>query len=42
MGPAMDTIPIKPERRAQLEEYAERLGQDPVAALDEVLVTYLE
>lgn len=38
----MDMIPLKPERRAQLEEYAERHGQDPAAALDEALATYLD
>lgn len=38
----MDMIRLKPERRAQLEEYAERHGQDPAAALDEALATYLE
>lgn len=38
----MDVIPLKPERRAQLEEYAQRHGQDPVAALDEALAAYLE
>jgi len=38
----MDMIPLKPERRAQLEEYAKRRGQDPVAALDDALATYLE
>jgi len=38
----MDTIPLKPERQAQLEEYAQRRGQDPAAALDDVLATYLE
>ena len=25
--PAMDMIPLKPERKAQLEEYAKRRGQ---------------
>jgi len=35
-------IPLKPERRAQLQEYAERHGQDPAAALDEALATYLD
>ena len=35
-------IPVTPERRAQLEEYAERHGQDTIAALDDVLATYLE
>jgi predicted transcriptional regulator len=38
----MDMIPLKPERRAQLEEYAKRRGQDPAAALDNALATYLE
>jgi len=38
----MDMIPIKPERKAQLEEYAKRRGQDPAAALDDALVAYLE
>lgn len=35
-------IPLKPERRVQLEEYAQRHGQDPAAALDEALAAYLE
>lgn len=35
-------MPVKPERKAQLEEYAQRHGQDTIAALDEVLATYLE
>ena len=38
----MDILPIKPERMAQLEEYARRHGQDTAAALDEVVATYLE
>ena len=38
----MDMIPLKPERKAQLEEYAKRRGQDPAAALDEALGAYLE
>ncbi len=38
----MDVIPLKPERRAQLEEYAQRRGQDPAVALDEALGAYLE
>jgi predicted transcriptional regulator len=38
----MDMIPLKPERKAQLEEYAKRRGQEPAAALDEALATYLE
>ncbi len=35
-------IPIKPERKAQLEEYAQRHGKDPAAALDDALAEYLE
>ena len=38
----MDTIPLKPERKAQLEEYAQRRGQDPADALDDALAIYLE
>jgi hypothetical protein len=38
----MDVIPIKPERKAQLEEYAQRRGQDTAAALDDALGEYLE
>jgi predicted transcriptional regulator len=38
----MDVIPIKPERKAQLEEYAQRRGQDTAAALDDALAEYLE
>lgn len=38
----METIPLKPERKAQLEEYAKRRGQDPATALDEALATYLD
>jgi predicted transcriptional regulator len=38
----MDVIPIKPERKAQLEEYAHRRGQDTAAALDDALAEYLE
>jgi predicted transcriptional regulator len=41
-GQRMDTIPLKPERQAQLEEYAQRRGQDPATALDDVLATYFE
>jgi predicted transcriptional regulator len=39
---AMDMIPLKPERRVQLEEYAQRHGQDPASALDEAVAAYLE
>jgi len=38
----MDTISLTPQRKAQLEEYAQRRGQDPAAALDEALASYLE
>jgi predicted transcriptional regulator len=38
----METIPLKPERKAQLEDYAHRHGQDPAAALDDVLSAALE
>ena len=38
----MDTIPINPKRKAQLEEYARRHGQDPTDALDDALAAYLE
>ena len=38
----MDVIPITPERKAQLEEYAQRRGQDTAAALDDALAAYLE
>ena len=36
----MDVIPIKPERKAQLEEYAQRRGQDTAAALDHALAEF--
>jgi predicted transcriptional regulator len=38
----MVSILLKPERLAQLEEYARRRGQDPAAALDELLYEYLD
>jgi predicted transcriptional regulator len=38
----MDMIAIKPERRAQLADYAQRHGQDVTAALDDALGAYLE
>lgn len=38
----MNAIPLKPERQAQLEEYASRRGQDPAAALDDAVAAYLE
>jgi hypothetical protein len=33
----METVPISPKRKAQLEEYARRRGQDTATAVDEVL-----
>ena len=38
----MEMIALTPERKAQLDEYARRHGQDPAVALDEVLATWLE
>ncbi len=38
----MEMMPITPERKAQLDEYAHRHGQDPVTALDDALSAYLE
>ena len=38
----MDMIPIKPERKAQLDDYAQRHGQSVNDALDEALAAYLE
>jgi predicted transcriptional regulator len=38
----MKTIPLKPERQAELEEYARRRGKIPADALDEALAAYLE
>ncbi len=38
----MDVVVIKPERKAQLEAYAQRYGQDTAAVLDDALAVYLE
>jgi len=38
----MEFVPLKPERMAQLQDYAQRRSQSPVDALDEALGTYLE
>ena len=38
----MDTVPVKPERLAQLEEFARRRGRSYADALDDVLADYLE
>ncbi len=37
----MELIPVTPERKAQLEKYAQRHGQDAATALDDVLADYL-
>lgn len=38
----MDTLPVKPERLVQLEEFARRRGKSTADALDDVLADYLE
>lgn len=38
----MEMLPVTPERKAQLEDYAHRHGQDAATALDEVLANYLD
>jgi predicted transcriptional regulator len=38
----MDTVPVKPERLAQLEDLARRRGKSTAEALDDVLADYLE
>jgi len=38
----METLPVRPERLAQLEELARRRGKSTVDALDDVLADYLE
>jgi predicted transcriptional regulator len=38
----MEAIPIKPERKAELDSYAQRHGQSVTDALDEALAAYLE
>ena len=38
----MEMLPITSERKAQLDDYARRHGQDTAAALDEALATYLD
>lgn len=35
-------IELSPEREAQLNDYAQRHGQDPIVALDDVLAEALE
>ncbi|MDP2322266.1 MAG: hypothetical protein Q8O42_23365 [Acidobacteriota bacterium] len=38
----MDTLPVKPERLVQLEEFARRRGKSTADALDDVLADFLE
>ena len=38
----METLPVKPERLAQLEEFARRRGRSTADALDDALADYLE
>ena len=38
----MERLPLTPERKAQLDDYARRHGQDTATALDEALATYLD
>ncbi|MBV8729192.1 MAG: hypothetical protein JO336_05230 [Acidobacteriia bacterium] len=38
----MEMVRLKPERKAQLDDYAKRQGQDPAAALDDVLAAYFD
>jgi predicted transcriptional regulator len=38
----MKTIPLKPERQAELEKFARERGKSPADALDEALAAYLE
>lgn len=38
----METLPVKSERLAQLEEFARRRGKSTADALDDVLAEYLE
>jgi predicted transcriptional regulator len=38
----MDVIPISPERKAALEEYARTHGKDPAQVADDALAKYLD
>ena len=38
----METLPVKPERLAQLEDLARRRGKSTADALDDALAEYLE
>jgi hypothetical protein len=37
----MDMVPLTPERKAQLDDYAQRRGKDTAASLDDVLADAL-
>ena len=39
---SVETVPVKSERLAQLEEFARRRGKSTADALDDVLADYLE
>jgi len=38
----METVTLKPERKAQLEEFARQRGKDPAEALDEALAAFFD
>jgi len=38
----METVTLKPERKAQLEEFARQHGKDPAEALDDALAAFFE
>lgn len=38
----LETLPVKPERLAQLQEYARRRGKSAADALDDALAEYLD
>ena len=38
----MDTVTLKPERKAQLDEFARQQGKDPAEALDEALAAFFD
>lgn len=38
----MESLPVKPERLVQLEEFARRRGKSTADALDDALADYLE
>jgi predicted transcriptional regulator len=38
----MNTIPLKPERQAELEKFAMERGKPPADALDDAIAAYLE